>query len=430
MGNKKLDNLFQEQLKNLEVSPNKRVWNNIEAQLKKKKRRVFPIWWFTGVAASILVVLSLFYPFSYEQEQNFNNDTHPTITKIPEEKSNLKIELDSIKTNNNFENEILISKKDDNFKNKISTSKSNEKEDIYQPEKIIKSMVLAQVGIDINFNLSNQTLVLDIPSINNKKDISQKLDIAEIAKKDEFTESKKAVKNWSVAPIFGVLKSNSLTDTSPINANLAESTSGENSYAYGVQVSYKLNNRWSIRSGIHLQEISYANNRIAVNTSSSRNPFATEFTNGDAFSFDTNTKNTFNEFTLSTNSFVANAVQSDIGNLVQNYGYLEIPLEAKYNLLNNKKIETNLITGFSTLLLNKNEVILNTQNFSRNLEAANLNNINFSGNFGFDFNYFISPKISLNINPMFKVQLNTFSNNSNGFSPFNIGLYSGFKYQF
>ena len=41
MGNKKIDNLFQEQLKNLEISPNKRVWNNIEAQLKKKNEKFF-----------------------------------------------------------------------------------------------------------------------------------------------------------------------------------------------------------------------------------------------------------------------------------------------------------------------------------------------------------------------------------------------------
>ena len=49
MGDKKIDDLFQEQLKNLEVSPNKRVWNNIEDKLKKKKRKVFPFWWFSGI---------------------------------------------------------------------------------------------------------------------------------------------------------------------------------------------------------------------------------------------------------------------------------------------------------------------------------------------------------------------------------------------
>ena len=102
----------------------------------------------------------------------------------------------------------------------------------------------------------------------------------------------------------------------------------------------------------------------------------------------------------------------------------------KYNFSNSNKLQTQFVTGFSTLFLNKNEVILDTQNFSRTLEAANLNNINFSGNIGFDFNYNLSKKIALNLNPMFKVQFNTFSNNSNGFAPFNMGIYTGIKYQF
>ena len=76
MANKKIDNLFQEQLKNLEVSPNKRVWNNIETQLSKKKHRVFPFWWFTGSVASILVLVLLFYPLSADENQNINNNSN------------------------------------------------------------------------------------------------------------------------------------------------------------------------------------------------------------------------------------------------------------------------------------------------------------------------------------------------------------------
>ena len=102
----------------------------------------------------------------------------------------------------------------------------------------------------------------------------------------------------------------------------------------------------------------------------------------------------------------------------------------KYNFSNNSKFEAQLVTGFSSLFLDKNEVILNTFNTTSTGELTNLNNINFSGNLGFDFNYFLNNNWSLNVNPMFKVQLNTFKTEANNFAPFNLGIYSGIKYQF
>ena len=118
------------------------------------------------------------------------------------------------------------------------------------------------------------------------------------------------------------------------------------------------------------------------------------------------------------------------GNLSQKYGYIEIPIEIKYNLLGTKKFNAQVVAGFSSLFLNKNEVNFNTQFMSKSGKANNLNHINFSGNLGFDFNYSLNKKWSLNLSPMFKAQLNTFSKDSNGFSPFNLGAYSGVKYKF
>jgi hypothetical protein len=430
MANKKIDNLFQEQLKNLEVSPNKRVWNNIETQLSKKKRRVFPFWWFTGSIASILVLLLLFYPLSADENQNINNNSNEIITTIPEKNIIIINKIDSLYKNETIKKNSLLSK--NNAVLKISKKSGSflvltEKEEFNQTKKTVKSIQIKHNPIVINFNTLRQHIALN--SRAQKKPIKnlQKQNIEEVLKKEEEPVIKKTTKNWSVASVFAVLKSNSLTDTSPINASLAASTSGENSYTYGVQIAYKLNNKWSIRSGIQLQEMRYSNNQISVNTSSSLNPFATKFSNGASFSF----SNTFiNESAiLDNNSFAASTINST-GNVAQNYGYIEIPVEVKYNFSNDIRFAYQIVTGFSTLFLNKNEVILTTQNFSRNLEATNLNNINFSGNLGFDFNYFLNTKWSFNVNPMVKVQLNTFSDNANGFAPFNFGLYTGLKYQF
>lgn len=63
MEDKKIDLLFQEKLKNLEATPDKKVWNRIESQLKKKKRRVLPIWWYSGGVAAMLAIGFLLFPF-------------------------------------------------------------------------------------------------------------------------------------------------------------------------------------------------------------------------------------------------------------------------------------------------------------------------------------------------------------------------------
>ena len=429
MGDKKIDNLFQEQLKNLEVSPNKRVWNNIEAKLKKKKRKVFPFWWFSGAVASIILLTFIFNQYSSVENPKFNINPDKTITIIPEREIIINNKIDSLDLKNNRKNEILLSKEDNVIKvdkNKIQNSRSQK--EIYKPRKSKTPLILNYNSIATNFRIVPKESLLKISKRNTIKYNDKKLDIASVIKAAKNTNDNKSENNWSIAPSFAVLKSNSLSNTSPINAGLSESTSGENSYSYGVQVAYQINKKWSIQSGIHLQENSYANNQVSVNSSSERNPFATAFSNGDVFSFNKN--NDITESAQLLGNSVLNAGNSNTGNISQNYGYVEIPIEVKYNFSNSNKLQTQFVTGFSTLFLNKNEVILDTQNFSRTLEAANLNNINFSGNIGFDFNYNLSKKIALNLNPMFKVQFNTFSNNSNGFAPFNIGIYTGIKYQF
>jgi type VI protein secretion system component VasF len=80
MEDKKIDLLFQEKLKNLEATPNKKVWNRIESQLKKKKRRVLPIWWYAGGVAATLVLGFLLFPFGKDSETN----KQPIIIASPE----------------------------------------------------------------------------------------------------------------------------------------------------------------------------------------------------------------------------------------------------------------------------------------------------------------------------------------------------------
>src|SRR5210317_715009 len=83
---KHIDRLFQEGFKDFEAQPSDAVWKNIESKLnqKKNKRRVIPIWWrYAGVAALLLIFLSVGGLFF----NNENNNPNPVVDtkKVPNE---------------------------------------------------------------------------------------------------------------------------------------------------------------------------------------------------------------------------------------------------------------------------------------------------------------------------------------------------------
>jgi hypothetical protein len=429
MDQKKIDELFQKQLKNLESAPNQRVWSNIETKLKKKKRRVFPFWLFSSAVASVLVLGFLIFPFSKDENTIEKSNTNEIITITPKMITPSESKIDATSLDNILKKEILITEKEaivKNQKKKENSFNTKNPKELPFPKKTVKTLALNALNIDSNTFSLKQSTLLEITKRLNPKIVSKKIDINNFLKpKDSSKVNKYNQERWAIAPVFAVLKSNSFSNTSPIDANLDNSTKGENSFSYGVQVAYKINKKWTIQSGIHLQEMSYSNNQIAVFSSSQGSSSATEFTNEGFFSFDAN--NTEN-IDFNANS-LTNAI-SYSGNLTQNYGYIEIPFELKYNFTSRKEFKTQLVAGFSSLFLNKNSILLGTENRSEEGKASNLNMINFSGNLGFDFNYHLNKNWSLHLNPMLKVQLNTFNENANNFAPFYIGIYTGVHYKF
>ncbi|TXD57717.1 autotransporter outer membrane beta-barrel domain-containing protein [Polaribacter sp. IC066] len=429
MDQKKIDDLFKKQLQNLEATPNKRVWTHIETKLKKKKRRVFPFWIFSVAIASVLVLGFFIFPFSKDDNTIKKSNIDEVITITPKGKKPLERQKNGLILEKKPKKQILLSQKEDTFKNQ--TKKGNavitKKEKIRnQQYKTVKSLALHNVIINSNMGSIPQITKLVTSNIANEKEVLKKMDIHDFlsAKNSVKVDGNEVQKLWTVAPIFAVLKSNSFSNTSPIDVNLANSTEGENSFSYGVKVAYQINKKWTVQSGIHVQEMSYSNNRIAIFSSQANNS-NTEFANEDSFSFEGNSTEYLN--------FNANSSASALsynGNLTQNYGYIEIPVELKYNFSTKKELKTQLVVGFSSLFLNNNRIFLRTENIAREGSASNLNTLNFSGNLGFDFNYQLNKKWSLHLNPMFKIQLNTFNENANNFAPFYLGMYTGIQYSF
>ena len=439
---KNIDKLFQEKLNNLEVTPNERVWNSIESKLQNKKRRVIPFWWYAGGAAAIFLLGLFFLPTTNIDNSFDNNDSKIIITETPKEvkKTILVSKKDTLKQNKKIKETILVAdetvpkksiqKRRNTFKEKGETKKlvSTKK----AMEKIFLGDNSTKKTTKIEKNIQKKNTVTKVQTSDKKfnhlqKNESKKIDFTKAIKKtDSIFSTSDLKKRWSIAPTFAVLSSNSFSKSSPINQNLSSSTRGQNSVSYGVQVNYKLNSKWTIQSGIHVLETRFRNNNVVIGVITNSVNSNIIFNNQNSKVLENNA--IANNTDLVSNSFARLNTLS--GDLSQNYGYIEIPVEIKYSFYNTKKFNTEIVGGFSSLFLTQNKIDISSQFISTSGLANNLNALNFSGNLGFDFNYLINNHWSFNLNPMFKAQLNTFSQRSNGFRPFNVGIYTGLKYRF
>jgi len=467
---KHIDRLFQEKLKDFEVFPDTEVWKNIEQQLvKKKKRRVFPLWLRFGSAAAVLLLIS--------SSIFFNNTTKSTST-IPETNSiitNVDTDDDDkkvLKENNTFikedtqfingthekeqEKEVRTpnSKGTLVIKNTTRFASTNAKEEIsikqggYNTNQMYSDDNTAEaqkVGTTEKKSAASIAPFNDIATTiaettKNKKDfnLEEKKDISEILKEEETIAliEKKAQKNkWSVGPTVTPIYYNTLGEGSPINSTLAQNEKNSiTSASYGVKINYRINNRLSMQSGINALDLAYQTENVtALITSTSG------LTNGTNIKTNiqgidivaiSNTASTFAQDNEFSSLSQANSVNNLNGNLNQSFSYIEVPVEAKYNILQ-RKVGVNLVGGLSTYVLYNKGIALQNENGSTILgEASNVNDMNFSGNIGLDLDYNISKTIYLNISPMFKYQFNTFSENDGGFQPYYLGIYTGLNYRF
>lgn len=239
---------------------------------------------------------------------------------------------------------------------------------------------------------------------------------------------------WSVGPSIAPVYFSSFGDGSPIHSNFtSNSKTGNINMSYGVAVSYDVSKKLSLRSGIHKVDYGYNTNDIIFSSSLVAST-SSEITN---INYNTNSRNLVVESSMSrpsSNEFAANDIvaqsPSRSGKMVQEFGYLEVPMELNFNLLD-RKLGVNLVGGISSLFLVNNSVTLESAGSSTEMgEANNLNDVNFSTNLGLGINYKISEKMKVHLEPVFKYQLNMFSDVEGSFQPYTLGVYTGMSFKF
>lgn len=412
---KNIDRVFQENFKDLEIEPSKKVWNNIEHTLTESRyKKTITLWQrFSGIAMVFILFLTGGFWY-YNSSPSSSTDNPITRTDINDSNNNV------IPINQTTEKKQIELAQTDIKKKNIP----NKKEEIIFVKKPNNNVIVTTTDISSVYkNIDNKYII-------NKDDFIDKLksDINIIAQ----SEPKKIIKepktkNWSVGPTVAPVYYNTLQSGSPLNDNLANnSKSTDDALSIGVKVNYQLSNKIFIQSGINKVELAYNTKDVNANISTAKYAYNNINTDKTGVVLSPIPKNQ-NIDLPSANNLNKSTLNGDINQSIE---YLEFPLEMKYNLYD-QKFGFNLIGGVSTYFLTKNNVSMISQNEITSLgEANNLNNINFSGNFGVDLDYKINKSWYLNVAPMFKYQFNTYSNNSGNFKPYYFGVYSGLNFKF
>ncbi len=464
MGDKKnIDRIFQEKFKDYEVFPEAHVWKGIEKELvKKRERRIVPLWLrFAGAAAILITVVSVGSRFY--NNNDIKNNSPNTITNSDNSEEN--------KDKNSKKEEQLLDKENVNKQlNGVATEKTlittKQKPDqqnstiprITQKEERIQNVFNNKINNNVEVADNQQNIKEQQQDKNrnhfenakqqevNKENLiltdvekpikSQKKDILEeLHEQNTIEEFRKNINKWSIGSTAGPVYMNSL-EGSPIDPSLVDnSKNSKGSLTYGVKVNYKLSDKFSLQSGIQNIDLAYSTSNVKVIVSSSllnqsntsNINFNIKGASAQVFSSDAHITQAIE---VSQIPFRKKSPFNNSGNLYQKLSYVEVPLEAKYTLVQ-KKLGVNLVGGFSTYFLYGNTISISSSGKSIPLgEASNVNDINFSGNVGLDLEYNISPNLFINTSPMLKYQLNTYSKNSGGFKPYFFGIYAGLNYRF
>ncbi len=433
---KNIDRLFQEKLKDFEAHPPEMMWNSIEAKLQRKKRKVVPLWWlYAGTAACLIIGLVLTITPSKEGEK-FLEKENKIVTSPNEKQQELvvpknkklvpSLPLKAIPKENSIIAEAVPNKNKSQVKTTAIKYKKDTEIELAETDKHITNTVSKIKTETKSEDAQKKLKPTEKPS---KREFPKKNLIAENTKTNVGMETENDKNKWSVSPVFAITNSNSFSNASPLDNTLNEAnTSGRNNYSYGVKLAYQLDTKWELQSGMLVQNMNFQTTNITVNPSAinseiSKNNYIgkTEiprgFVNIPSAAIET-------RFALDSQS---TAVPAQIN---ENISFLEIPFEIKYTFLENRRFKSKIVTGFSSLFLRQNNTNINAESINFSTENKGVNEINFSGNIGLDFQYSINSHFKLSVNPMFKAQLNTFSKESVEFEPYTIGVYTGIIYKF
>jgi hypothetical protein len=272
------------------------------------------------------------------------------------------------------------------------------------------------------------SVITDHPKASIQDAIAEQIEaIDEKEKEDEQNR-------WSIAPNVAPVYYSSFGKGSSLDQQFNDNTKGSAiNMSYGITSAYAVSKKLKIRAGINRVSLNQTTADVFAFTgpeTASRGVQQEQLSGNITFNSKKQNVLLMSSKMLGVSSAPEVFNTNTTGEIDQRFGFIEVPLELEYRLLD-KTFGINVIGGFSTLFLNENEIYADIDGASTLIgEANNINSTSFSANIGLGLDYSLSKQWNINLEPQFKYQINTFNNTTGNIRPFFIGVYTGLSFKF
>jgi len=219
-------------------------------------------------------------------------------------------------------------------------------------------------------------------------------------------------------------------------------------YSGGIALSYSVINRLSVQTGVFYSQMGQSINSVIPVTNmyaalSSNNSYTKNFvrTSSGSVTVASNLKSDANTtyssyFNAESTESVANNSVANIASpakyrLIEQIGYVEIPVLLRYRIID-QKLNVYVLGGMSAnMLVNNNVFVDNGAEIVKGGAILMARPVNYSGTLGLGIGYQISRYLSVGFEPSFKYFLQSYTTSSQiGSNPYALGLFSGVVYRF
>jgi hypothetical protein len=474
--NKNIDEIFRDKLKDYEKTPPVFLWTSIQEGLNARKRKQRILLMKTiGIAAAILLAFIAGWQMTNSPDKDtkrinsFSEQVNIGSKVNPSTKTN-KIITDnqSINTNQADTANLIISPGETGPNSlKLSSiaafapntsfignnmtsevSKSNELE-LFNTEKDFldkfhQNFKMVKKLTDWVASLRKDSLISSFPNTKTMITSADRINSAKSSVEVATFKPERNNSHWSLkaefTPTFNSQAQSGGSKTDFVTNNVSQNskpqkTTAENTLSGGMVAGYKVGKRLVVKSGIIYNNIRQTTSNIdliGVNPLYSVPGNATlASTPAGQVSLSKVGSNSADavlnsKYQLDNPSKYASEVE-----LKQDFGFIEIPLQVTYKLINSK-FNMGLTGGVSTNILVGNNVILseNGEKISTG-ETANMRSIVYSGAIGLEVGYEITSRISLTVEPRIKHFINSLSTSKSvDYKPLQMGFVTGLTYSF
>jgi hypothetical protein len=436
-----IDLAFRNGLKEYEVLPPPDVWNCIDSRLNRKIRPAYFI-----RAAAFLAIAMTMSVLAYRWVGKTSGVADTSVLAVNEE-SSLPFTAPSTTIPVPLKREVSGST---SYPVNTNVQDSEVLSPVHADENSVSSVLkMPETNLRLPLNAAQMSIIHHQSAFTEAPNSTLSVDNVSVEYQDYLADNNTADKTsrWSIAALatptyYGSINSGS----DDLSKQIMASEQPVVSYTGGVALSYKVNKRLSIQSGIFYSSVgqeldgiySFAGFQKYDNTKGDHN-FAVLTANGTVY---TNNPDVF-LFADGSSDRIITAFNKDVfdpqkasldyinNTMKQSLSYLELPVYLRYKVID-KTVDFNLIGGLSYNLLVNNSVYTVVDGNKYMIGTTEgLNMFSISSSLGMGMEYSFSSKLSLNLEPTFRYYMNSFNNvNGSHFHPYSFGIFSGLSYKF